>query len=158
MAAASKLDEAETLLANCFLDLTPIAGLLDDRAAGGARSPDHVARFARNLDFPSYGVADNASVVLVYHPTDRFGFVTIGWPGMIGALSGMNEHGLTLANMEVPPCRRSPAHAMPYALLYRTVAGAVHDRRRGDRAAEDRRRAKRRTISCSWTRRASHGG
>ena len=39
---------------------------------------------------------------------------------MIGVLSGMNEHGLTLANMEVDRPRRLPV-AMPYTLLYRTV-------------------------------------
>jgi hypothetical protein len=39
---------------------------------------------------------------------------------MIGVLSGMNEHGLTLANMEVTRAPRLPG-AMPYTLLYRTV-------------------------------------
>ena len=39
---------------------------------------------------------------------------------MIGAVSGMNEHGLALANMEVPR-NPEPPHAMPYALLYREV-------------------------------------
>ena len=39
---------------------------------------------------------------------------------MIGVLSGMNEHGLTLANMEVDRQVRLPV-AMPYSLLYRTV-------------------------------------
>src|SRR5947207_1933704 len=39
---------------------------------------------------------------------------------MIGVLSGMNEHGLCLANMEVTRPARLPM-AMPYTLLYRTV-------------------------------------
>jgi predicted choloylglycine hydrolase len=39
---------------------------------------------------------------------------------MIGVLSGMNEHGLTLANMEVDRGLRLPS-AMPYTLLYRTI-------------------------------------
>src|SRR5207253_2804759 len=45
---------------------------------------------------------------------------SVAWPGMIGVLSGMNEHGLTLANMEVDRNRRLPV-AMPYTLLYRSV-------------------------------------
>jgi predicted choloylglycine hydrolase len=39
---------------------------------------------------------------------------------MLGVLSGMNEHGLTLCNMEVTRPLRLPT-AMPYILLYRTV-------------------------------------
>jgi hypothetical protein len=84
-------------------------------------SPDGVARFGRNLDFPSFDIADKASVVLVYKPQDgRYAFAAVAWPGMCGVLSGMNEHGLTLANMEVTRTRRLPT-AMPYVLLYRTL-------------------------------------
>jgi predicted choloylglycine hydrolase len=119
LAAATGLGESETMLVNCFLDLTPSVACSTISLPADA-SPDHVARFARNLDFDSLGIADKYSVVLVYHPTDRYAFVTIGWPGMIGALSGMNEHGLTLANMEVDRSMRPP-QAMPYTLLYRTV-------------------------------------
>src|SRR5437588_3129539 len=39
---------------------------------------------------------------------------------MIGVLSGMNEHGLALANMEINRKGSFPK-AMPYTLLYRTV-------------------------------------
>jgi isopenicillin-N N-acyltransferase like protein len=120
LAAATKLDEAETMLANSFLDLSPMEACSTISLPADA-APDHVARFARNLDFPSLGVADKASVVLVYHPNDRFGFVTVGWPGMIGALSGMNEVGLTLANMEVTRPAATEVRAMPYTLLYRTL-------------------------------------
>jgi predicted choloylglycine hydrolase len=113
------MDEREVLLGQCFLDLTsPIA--CSTITLPASASPDGVARFGRNLDFPSYGVADSRSVVLVFHPAGRYAFVSIAWPGMIGVLSGMNEHGLTLANMEVYRGRRLPM-AMPYVLLYRTV-------------------------------------
>ena len=39
---------------------------------------------------------------------------------MIGVLSGMNEWGLCLSNMEVPRPARPPV-AMPYTLLYRMI-------------------------------------
>ena len=84
-------------------------------------SPDGVARFGRNLDFPSFDLADTQTVVQIYRPDDgRNAFMAVGWPGMAGVLSGMNEHGLTLANMEVRRPSRLPS-AMPYILLYRTV-------------------------------------
>ena len=113
------MDERETVLAQCFLDLSPMEACSTITFPASA-SPDHVARFGRNLEFTSLGVADKYSTVFVYHPKDRYQFVSIGWPGLIGVLSGMNEHGLALANMEVTRGPRIPS-AMPYTLLYRTV-------------------------------------
>jgi isopenicillin-N N-acyltransferase-like protein len=117
LAATSQMEEPEAVLAQCFLDLSVKAACSTITLPASA-APDHVARFARNLDFPSLNIADKYSTVFVYHPTGRYAFVSIGWPGMIGVLSGMNEHGLCLANMEVPRSKRLPG-AMPYTLLYR---------------------------------------
>jgi hypothetical protein len=119
LAAATHMNEGEVMLANCFLDLLPMVACSTMTLPADA-APDHIARFARNLDFDSLDIADKNSVVLVYHPTDRYAFATIGWPGMIGALSGMNEFGLALCNMEVSRPMGIP-RAMPYALLYRSV-------------------------------------
>ena len=117
LATGTQMDEPVAVLAQCFLDLSPKAACSTITLPPSA-STDHVARFARNLDFPSLNIADKYSTVFVYHPEGRNAFVSIGWPGMIGVLSGMNEHGLCLANMEVPRSTRLPG-AMPYTLLYR---------------------------------------
>jgi isopenicillin-N N-acyltransferase-like protein len=120
LAAGSAIDPKQMLLAQCFLDLSPMVACSTVTLPASA-SPDGVARFGRNLDFPSFGVADKRSVVLVYHPAGgRHAFAAVAWPGMVGVLTGMNEHGLTLANMEVTRSVRLPS-AMPYTLLYRSV-------------------------------------
>jgi isopenicillin-N N-acyltransferase-like protein len=119
LAKASGIDARDTMLGQCFLDLTPMTACSTVTLPGSA-APDGVARFGRNLDFPSLGVADKYTTLFVYKPTGRYAFVSVGWPGMIGVLSGMNEHGLTLSNMEVTRGRRMPT-AMPYTLLYRAV-------------------------------------
>lgn len=120
LAKQTGMDERETVLAQCFLDLSPMSACSTITLPASA-SPDHVARFGRNLEFISLGVADKYSTIFVYHPDEgRYGFVSVGWPGLIGVLSGMNEHGLALANMEVTRTPRLPG-AMPYTLLYRTV-------------------------------------
>lgn len=119
LSAATGLDDREALLAQCFLDISPMTACSTITLPASA-SPDHVARFGRNLDFPSLQVADKFSTVFVYHPQGRFSFVSIAWPGMVGVLSGMNEHGLALANMEITRKPRLP-QAMPYTLLYRSV-------------------------------------
>ena len=120
LAKESGVEPRQMLLAQCFLDLSAMTACSTITLPADA-SPDGVARFGRNLDFPSFDVADKATVVFVQRPGDgRNAFATVGWPGMIGVLSGMNEHGLALANMEVDRERRLPT-AMPYTLLYRTV-------------------------------------
>jgi isopenicillin-N N-acyltransferase like protein len=119
LAAGTEIEPRQMLLAQCFLDLSPMVAC-STITLPAAASPDGVARFGRNLDFPSFGVADKASVVLVYRPKDHYAFASIAWPGMVGVLTGMNEHGLTLANMEVRRGPRVPT-AMPYTLLYRSV-------------------------------------
>ncbi|MGH7213573.1 MAG: C45 family autoproteolytic acyltransferase/hydrolase [Tepidisphaeraceae bacterium] len=119
LADTTGLDLRQIMLAQCFLDLSRLMACSTVTLPAGA-APDGVARFGRNLDFPTLNIADKHSVVLVYHPEDRYQFAVVGWPGMVGVLSGMNEHGLALANMEVARSPRYPA-GMPYTLLYRSV-------------------------------------
>ena len=119
LASATRLTFEDLMLAQAFMDLTEAMGC-STITLPAAASPDGVARFGRNLDFASFNIADKNSVVLVFHPKDRYAFAAVSWPGMVGVLSGMNEHGLTLANMEVARQRRAPA-GMPCAMLYRTL-------------------------------------
>jgi isopenicillin-N N-acyltransferase like protein len=119
LAAGSGCDQRDALFAQCFLDLVPMFTCSTISVAPDA-APDHVARFGRNLDFPSLGLADRHVVLFIYHPQGRYAFAAIGFPGTIGVLSGMNEHGLTLACMEVLRLPRVPS-AEPYTLLYRQV-------------------------------------
>ncbi len=120
LAVASHTDEREAMLAQCFLDIAQLSGCSTVALAPEA-SPDGVGRFGRNLDFWSMDVADKYTTLFVVHGDGgRYAYASVGWPGMVGVLSGMNEHGLCLANMEVPRSSRPPT-AMPYPLLYRTV-------------------------------------
>jgi isopenicillin-N N-acyltransferase like protein len=119
LAQGAGLNVYDAALAQCFLDLLPVTGCSTISLPASA-SPDGVARFGRNLDFDSMNILDKKTVVIVYHPEGKYQFATIGWPGMIGAVSGMNKYGLCLANMEVPRGFRPPM-ATPYTLLYRDV-------------------------------------
>jgi isopenicillin-N N-acyltransferase-like protein len=120
LARSSHTDEREAMLGQCFLDIAQLSGCSTVALSADA-SPDGVARFGRNLDFWSLNVADKYTTLFVVHgDAGRYAYASVGWPGMIGVLSGMNEHGLCLANMEVPRPVRPPT-AMPYPLLYRTV-------------------------------------
>jgi hypothetical protein len=119
LATAAGLSVYDAMLAQCFLDLTPVEGCSTITLPASA-SPDGVARFGRNLDFDSLGILEKHSVLLIYKPTGKYQFAAIGWPGMVGVLSGMNQWGLCLSNMEVDRDFRPPS-AMPYTMLYRSI-------------------------------------
>lgn len=74
----------------------------------------------RNFDFY---VGDNFAknkVILSVAPADGYRFVSVTWPGMMGVVSGMNEHGLTVtinaAKGAIPT-----SSAMPISLLTRHI-------------------------------------
>jgi isopenicillin-N N-acyltransferase-like protein len=57
--------------------------------------------FGRNLDFFTGGNIQQYSLVTVFRPAGKHAFVSVGFPGMLGCLTGMNDAGLTLAVHEV---------------------------------------------------------
>ncbi len=97
-------------------------GLLDEFPCPARRlPPDGVCGSVEiSISHPLTSVLNKHSALMIYHPAGRNQFAAIGWPGMIGVLSGMNEYGLSLACMEGPRMARLPT-AMPYTLLYRTI-------------------------------------
>ncbi len=119
MAKAAGMGPDEALLGNVFVDLMPTT-MCSTITLSEDASEDHVPRMGRNLDFPGVGVAENQSVVVIYKPKGRHAFASVTWPGLIGVLSGMNEHGLCAANMEVPR-RLRPAGGIPCMFLYRLL-------------------------------------
>ena len=119
LAAATGINSYDIILGQCYLDLLPQIGCSTITLPASA-SPDRVARFGRNLDFESRGLLNKNSTLFIYRPIGKYQFASVGWPGLIGVLSGMNETGLSLASMEVPRGPRAP-DAMPYTLLYRTI-------------------------------------
>ncbi len=140
MAEAAGLPLADALLAQTFLDAYKVA-LCSTAAVDARRSSTGEPLVARNLDFPTLGIAHRATVLAVVRPAGRFAFASVGWPGMTGALTGINEHGLTLAVMvlhEGTPYRAG----MPYTLVFRTI---LEEAKTTDEALELLRKAPRTT-------------
>jgi hypothetical protein len=79
----------------------------------------------RNLDYPSMGYIQRYTLVTVYRPAGKHAFASVGFPGLIGCLSGMNDAGLALAVLEVHDVRagepRFRFEGMPYALCHRKL-------------------------------------
>jgi hypothetical protein len=90
-----------------------------------ARSATGGPLFARNVDFFDLGYLHEYSLVTVRPRTDRaMAHATVGFPGVLGCFSGMNEAGLALASHEVfgvPGPRRYNPNGVPFTLAYRRV-------------------------------------
>ncbi len=90
------------------------------------RSATKGSLLARNLDFVTLGYLQDYSLVTVYRPAGKkHAFVSVGFPGIIGCLSGMNETGLSLAVLEVYSSNdgalKFDPKGVPYAMCYRRI-------------------------------------
>jgi len=81
--------------------------------------------FGRNLDFFTLGILDKYSLVTVHRPKGKHAFVSIGFPGLFGCLSGMNDAGLALAVHDVFVSRDGAAmfnpKGVPYTFCFRRM-------------------------------------
>lgn len=90
-----------------------------------ARARSGAGLLGRNLDFPDMGYLHEYTLVTVYRPTGKHAFASVGFPGMVGVLSGINDAGLALTMHEVyqsaDGAPKFDSKGMPYALVYRRV-------------------------------------
>lgn len=125
MIAASELSPDLAVLGNTMFDLKKVIacstlGVEPQRSATGG------SLMARNLDYPPLGYAQHYSLVTVFKPAlGKHNFATVGFPGVVGCLSGMNDAGLAVAVLEVAQSRmteiRFNIEGLPYALCYRKI-------------------------------------
>jgi predicted choloylglycine hydrolase len=116
-------------------DLGILANTMVDIYRGGFAcsslivDPDHSATkgllFGRNLDFYTLGMLDKYSLVTVHRPKGKHAFVSIGFPGLFGCVTGMNDAGLALAVHEVFVSRDGASifnpKGMPYTFCFRRM-------------------------------------
>jgi isopenicillin-N N-acyltransferase like protein len=116
MSHASKADRDELRnfaeRAGISLDLLTVGNAIMDIHRGGFacsslmvdanKSQTGGILFGRNLDFYSLGVLDRYGLITVRRPKEKHAFATVGFPGLMGCLSGMNDAGLAIAVHEVP--------------------------------------------------------
>jgi hypothetical protein len=125
MARTSGVPREQMVTGNTVFDLKKLlacsALLVDaDRSATGA------PLLSRNLDYPSLGYAHEYSLVTVYRPDGaKHAFASVGFPGLVGCLSGINDAGLSVAILEVFqvqfPKKWFDSSGTPYALCYRRL-------------------------------------
>ena len=112
------------LFGNAFPDVMEIGGCAT-LVVEGKRSTTGGPLFGRNLDWPPVGPLCEYALVTVYRPARRHAFASIGYPGMIGCASGINDAGLALAMLDVnrsndKSARFNPA-GIPCLLMLRRI-------------------------------------
>lgn len=89
-------------------------------ASWGENSADSALIIGRNFDFYVGDKFARNKLVSFYQPEKGYKFASVGWPGMIGVLSGMNETGLTVtinaAKSDMPT-----GSATPISILTREI-------------------------------------
>jgi isopenicillin-N N-acyltransferase like protein len=89
-------------------------------AVWGNKTTDSTMIIGRNWDFYVGDDFAEDKMVIFFNPSKGSKFMIVTWGGMIGAVSGMNEHGLTVAlnagRSDIPT-----AAATPIAILTREI-------------------------------------
>src|SRR5262249_57668039 len=121
MARASQVERDRLVAGNTLFDLKKLiacSALLVEPWRSASGGP----LLGRNLDYPSLGYAHEYSLVTVYRPAGKHAFVSIGFPGLVGCLSGMNDAGLAVAVLEVFPVQAGqppfPSSRFPHPPSY----------------------------------------
>lgn len=89
-------------------------------ATWGADSADSTLIIGRNFDFYMGDKFAHNKLVSFYQPDKGYRFASVGWPGMIGVLSGMNETGLTVT-INAAKSAMPTASATPISILTREI-------------------------------------
>jgi hypothetical protein len=131
MIEAGKLDRTKALVGNTMFDAK--SKLVELRKGFGCstlfveakRTAAGKPLYGRNLDFSTAGYLNEYSLVTIYRPKGKHSFASIGFPGVIGCLSGMNDAGLTVAVLEVYDTKEEVTQfddaGIPYAMCMRRL-------------------------------------
>ena len=90
-------------------------------AAWGNKTEDGQLLIGRNLDFYAGDAFAKNKIIAFVNPTEGHKFMSVAWPGMIGVVSGMNEHGLTVTinagKSKIPWIAKTPISILTREIL-----------------------------------------
>lgn len=109
----AKLDRDLLVLINTAFDVVS-AFACSTIVAEPERSATGEILFGRNLDLPRFAHLHELTMVTVYHPKGKHAFASVGFPGLFGVVSGMNEKGLSLAVNEIVQSKDEGAKFNPF--------------------------------------------
>lgn len=89
-------------------------------ATWGTQSADSSLLVGRNFDFYVGDAFARNKLVSFYEPEEGYKFASVGWAGMTGVLSGMNETGLTVT-INAAKSTMPTGSATPISILTREI-------------------------------------
>jgi isopenicillin-N N-acyltransferase like protein len=98
-AAAAGVEEDWLVVAATVIEVVEDAKACAAVAAWGSATADGETIVGRNLDWYDIGKLHEHGLVVVRHPDDGGAFLSCGFPGIPGVLTGMNESGLFCADL-----------------------------------------------------------
>ena len=123
-AVASGLPRDLLLFTNVAPDLRVLAGcsaLIVEKTRTGGRG----LLVGRNVDWQPVGRLPEYCLVTVYRPAGKQAFAAVGYPGIAGVLTGMNDAGVVVADLTVNSAKDGSVtldpSGVPYALAMRRV-------------------------------------
>ncbi|GIW80122.1 MAG: hypothetical protein KatS3mg105_1929 [Gemmatales bacterium] len=118
------LDHDLAVAGNTFTDIKKI-GACSTLIVEPKRTATASLLFGRNLDYRTLGYLHDYTLVMIYRPAGKHAFASIGFPGFIGCLSGINDAGLAVAVLEVYASKDKSLGfdptGTPYAMCFRRV-------------------------------------
>lgn len=96
-AEAARVDRTALFAVNMAPELSA-ALACSCMATAAERSSDGTVRLARNLDWPGGELLAGTGLVVIESGGDHR-FASFGWPGMVGAVTGVNDAGLAVADL-----------------------------------------------------------
>jgi len=129
MIKTSGVDRELIVIGNTLFDLKHLFGAIYGCSAlvvEPGRSQTGQPIFGRNMDYASLGYLHEYTLVTIVRPKGKHAFAAVGYPGLVGVLSGINDAGLAVAALETTGAHTDggpgfdPA-GTPFALCYRRV-------------------------------------
>jgi hypothetical protein len=121
---ASGYDRDLFIVANTYADMYKLGGC-STLIVEPERSETKAPLFGRNWDFPPIANLHEMSLVIVCRPKGKHAFASVGFPGMLGCVSAINDAGLALAVNEITEANddspRFDPSGTPMVLAFRRV-------------------------------------
>ena len=103
---------------------SPLLGCTSFALTDGAAFEGH-ALLARNFDFEAGPIFDEGKAVFLVRQEGRIPYASVAWPGLVGAVSGMNAEGVAIV-VHGARAREARPDGEPVVHTMRDVLGRAH--------------------------------
>ena len=119
-AKAAGAEYEDILLANVSPEVFEVGGC-SVIAVGKTLTEGGQVLFGRNLDWNGFGMLQNFGMVTAFEPDGQQPFVSVGYPGMVGCVTAMNDAGVCVADLVVLEPAGDDITGIPYLFLLRKL-------------------------------------